>query len=177
MNEIIGYKAFKSDLTNKYGFKFEVGVEYKESKDLKFGINGGGFHFASCLADTFRYFNPKYNPVYCKIVGSGNFIKVSNYAYDSKDMYVSEKIKITKILTRDEILEYALTSDLDTLNKMLMLYSFNKEELELIKRYCLEQEKEYLKSIQILDMYQTGDIKTFKRERRYTDNYIIIGDK
>ena len=56
---MIGYKAFKKDLVNKYGRKFELNKEYSYDSKLVYGENGHGFHFAECLEDTLRFFNPQ----------------------------------------------------------------------------------------------------------------------
>ena len=37
---INGYKAFKSDMTNSYGAKFEEGKSYHIDGDICFGVKG-----------------------------------------------------------------------------------------------------------------------------------------
>ncbi len=54
---MIGYKCFNSDLTNRYGSKFEVGKTYHAKGDIKFGNNGNGFHMCKNMEDTLRYFD------------------------------------------------------------------------------------------------------------------------
>ena len=54
---VLGYKCFNEDLTNRYGFKFEVGNTYKVDGIIKFGIDGNGFHMCERLEDTLRYFD------------------------------------------------------------------------------------------------------------------------
>ena len=46
---IKGYKCFNKGLINRYGKKFEVGKIYHQDGDIKFGINGNGFHMCSNL--------------------------------------------------------------------------------------------------------------------------------
>ena len=43
--EIIGYKCFNKDLTNRYGRKMNVGEKYTANGAVNFGNVGHGFHF------------------------------------------------------------------------------------------------------------------------------------
>ena len=56
--EIKGYKAFNSNMTNRYGRPFDEGKSYTINTALrvKFGNDGTGFHFCERLEDTLRYF-------------------------------------------------------------------------------------------------------------------------
>jgi len=164
-NKVFGYKSLKANLTNKYGQAFEIGSVYKKETDLQFGINGHGFHFCAHLEDTFRYFNPVKDNVCCKVVGSGKVLKVSDYAYHSSDMYVSSEIQLIEILTREQIFEYALSCDMDSLERMLSLYCFQQGELVRLKAYLEEIDNARL--LQLVENHQTGDASTFKRERVY----------
>lgn len=103
MDSVIGFKAFKCDLKNKYGTQFKVGEVYSKNADtLKFGEKGHGYHMSAKLADTFRFFNPVLDNVYCEVVGFGKIVQEDDYLYDSAPMYVVEKI--IKILSREDIL-------------------------------------------------------------------------
>lgn len=168
MVEINVFKAFKEDLTNKYGQSFEVGVVYsKSNRVLKFGKNGSGYHVSVQLADTFRFFNPCRDNVYCEVVGFGNMVQQDNYLYRSDTMYVVEKMKIIKIMTREDIFRYVLHSSIDEFRRFLALYPFNKEELELLKLWVLEKNEEYKKLFYEASLYQTGDSSSFKRNPKY----------
>ena len=73
---IIGYKCFNKGLTNRYGYKFEVGKEYIRTGEIKFGNNGNGFHFCKNIEDTFRYFNAMEEEVeICLVIGHGTYEK------------------------------------------------------------------------------------------------------
>ena len=111
----------------------------------------------------------KPNNKYCQVTASGKILKTNYVYYDAKPMYVSESIIINKILTREDILEYTLNLNEIDLSRMLSLYCFQKEELELIKEYCnyLKYEKAY----HILEEYQTADTNTYKRNPKYLRKY------
>ena len=98
------FKAFKGNLENKYDEKFEMGVVYSNnSGNLKFGEFSGidnGYHVAINLVDTFRFFNPCFDNIYCEVLCFGETLRQENYLYQSDDMYVVEKFQITKILSR-----------------------------------------------------------------------------
>ena len=99
--EFKAFKAFKENLENKYGEKFEIGVVYsKNSDNLKFGEFVHGYHVATSLVDTFRFFNPCFDNIYCEVLCFGETLRQENYLYQSDDMYVVEKFQITKILSR-----------------------------------------------------------------------------
>lgn len=165
--EVIGYKAFKAGLTNKYGAKFDVGAVYfKDPTTLKFGEGGHGYHLSSKLADTFRFFDPTQDNVYCEVVGFGKVVQQNNYLYDAAPMYVAEKLKITQILTREDIFQYVCQADVDEFRRMLMLYPFTKEELQLLRKLIIDRGKEY-QQLFTEAKWQLGNIKTFKRSRKY----------
>lgn len=173
--EVIGYKAFKGGLTNKYGAKFEVGSVYeKDPNTLRFGEGGHGYHLASKLADTFRFFDPALDNVYCKVMGFGKIVQEDNYLYDAAPMYVVEKFKITKVLTREDIFQYVCQADVDEFRRFLMLFPFTKEELNLLRDLVVNKEKEYQLLLDATKCQQ-GDIKTFKRSRKYLRDLSIFG--
>ena len=89
--EVIGYKAFKSGLKNKYDVLFELGKVYSKNSDtLKFGEMGHGYHMTAKLADTFRFFNTMLDNVYCEVLEFGKVIQQDNHLYNCDSMYVVE---------------------------------------------------------------------------------------
>lgn len=166
--EIKAFKAFKSDLTNKYGQKFELAKKYMNpNQNLKFGSYGtkdNGFHMASSLPDTFRFFNPTLDNIYCEVEGSGKIITVDNYYYDSAPMYVAETMEIKKILTRDDIIEMAYNASTEELSRYIALFPFTQDELITLRKILLEKDKNLWNRAKRI---QTGDITTFKRNKKY----------
>lgn len=106
---ILGYKCFNKDLTNNYGFKFEVGKSYFVDGEIKAGINGNGFHMCKNIEDTFRYYGPMNLDIsVCEVVGSGKRVSFCDKYNGYYDMYSVGKIEILRQLNRNEIIEMAL---------------------------------------------------------------------
>ena len=125
---IIGYKAFNSDLTNRYGIKFEIGKIYLSSGAIRFGNNGNGFHLCKNIEDTFRLFNPEKMTI-CKVIGSGNFLENNRQEdeyYGFSEMYAVEKLEVLKKLTRLEIIQEGLK-----LNELRAHSNKNTSEIRL----------------------------------------------
>lgn len=133
---IKAFKAFTSPLTNKELYKFKLNYPYQlDGTKLAFGEYGYGFHMTSSLADTFRFFNPINNNDYCEVIGDGKIIQIDNFYFDSKPMYVAEKMIITKILTRQDILDYVYQADVDEFRRFLALFPFTKEEVQKLQAF------------------------------------------
>ena len=166
--EFKAFKAFKGNLENKYGEKFETGVVFsKNSDNLKFGEFGHGYHVAINLVDTFRFFNPCFDNTYCEVLCSGNVLLQKDYLYQSDDMYVVEKFQITKILSREDILSYVYQASPKDFESYLYLFPFTKDELVSLREWVLSLGGDYLRVFQVANAYQTGEISTFKRNRKY----------
>lgn len=165
---IYGYKAFKKGLINKYGVEFQLDTIYSKNKDLKFGEYGHGYHIASSLADTFRFFNPvNEDNVYCEVVAFGNIVYSNSESYnDANKMFVAENMIIKKILTREDIFSYLLKSDIDEFRRFLNLYPFTKEELNYLRNFVIDKNNDY-KTLLNNANNQNGDIINFKRNRKY----------
>lgn|SRR5574344_381158 len=104
---MIGYKLFNNDLTNQYGDQFIVGKQYEIEGEVSFGTTGNGFHFAENLEDTLRYGELDKLNVDC-IIGlieaSGEILTRDDEYYGYYDLHCAQKMKILKILSREEIM-------------------------------------------------------------------------
>lgn len=150
--EVMGYKAFNRDLTNRYGKKFEVGKIYVAPGIIKFGTDGNGFHLCKNIEDTFRYYDSK-NMTICKVVGSGQIEEGIDHYNGFYDMYVVEKLEILKELKRIEIIQEGLKLNEIRAERFVSLFNLTKEEIILFKEY-------FKKSINVLDAisyYQEED--------------------
>jgi len=109
---VFGFKCFDKGLVNSYGVKFEEGKIYETCGEIKFGLWGNGYHMCKNIEDTLRYFDGMNMDVdICSVLGMGN-IDIYNDDYNGYyDMYSVEKIKIIKLLTRDEIPYIATNPD------------------------------------------------------------------
>ena len=105
MNYTIGYKAYNKGLVNRYGQRHEMQKIYTHSGDLVWKTSG--FHFCENLEDTLRYYDAMNTPIdICQVVGFGEIREYYDSYYDY-EILVSDHLKILKVLTREEILEYA----------------------------------------------------------------------
>lgn len=158
---IKGYKIFignKNCFVNNFNQVFEVGKIYEvkgrlQPKDL-------GYHFALRLEDTLRYGNAKEEEVVLgEVTALGNVIEYEDEYYGYYDLYVTDKIKIDKILTRKEIINYALNLPDYRLIRLIATMKLNDEEVKLF----LNRENEVLKYI---DYYHYGNKDAFKIKNR-----------
>lgn len=157
------YKCFNSDLTNRYGTKFEVGKTYHANGAIKFGNNGNGFHMCQRLEDTLRYFDAMGNEVaICEVTGYGACDKGEDTIYDYYDMYAYENMTINKRLSREEIINYALQATGNRAQRFVTLYRLTPEEMILF-----EKKFEYDFSIGLaIDYYQRGIKDAYERKRK-----------
>ena len=104
--QVIGYKCFNEDLTNRYGINFEIGKIYSTKGEIKFGNVGNGFHFCKNIEDTFSYFDIfAQNVTVCIVREFGNIVEYEDEYNGYYNMYVSENIEILRELTREEIIQ------------------------------------------------------------------------
>ena len=159
---VIGYKAFNSDLTNRYGLKFKVGKIYFSTGAISFGNNGNGFHLCKNIEDTFRYFDAEKITI-CKVIGSGLFAKNNSQEddyYDFDDMYSVEKLIILKKLTRIEIIQEGLKLDEHRAKRFVFLFPLTEDEIILFK----EKFKDYPMVIDAIAYYQENDKTVYWRK-------------
>ena len=115
----------------------------------------GGFHLCTNLEDTFRYFDTFQNDVeVAEVIGYGNISRYDDEYNGFYDMYSVEFIKITKILTREDIIEYAKKLPEYRLQRFISLYKLNDEEIKLFKE-LFNNNTNILKTI----MYYQENIK------------------
>jgi hypothetical protein len=158
---IKGYKAINNDCSNRYGFKFEVGKTYFKDGEIKFGNNGNGFHLCLNIEDTLRYFD-FFNErcLICEVEGSGEVKEFEDTYNDYYDMYVVSNIKITKIMSRKDILDEVLKS----LNEIRICrfisgYKLTSNEIrKIIKKYYNNPT-----ILKYIDYYQLGYKDAFSK--------------
>ncbi len=90
---IEGYKVFNKGLVNNYGMSFEEKHEYKvdkEKQEIKYGLDGYGFHFVKRLEDGLRYFDSFNEDVdIARVVALGKVKEFSDDYYGYYDLYRS----------------------------------------------------------------------------------------
>lgn len=158
---VFGYKCFNKDLTNRYGFKFEVGKTYSVVGEIKFGVNGNGFHMCKNIEDTFRYYDAMKGEVsVCEVIGLGKMVSLYDEYNGYYDMYSVEKIEIIRLLSREEIIEMALNFGEERVNRFIQLYRLTSSEIILFK----EKFEKYSMVINYIAYYQEGDKDVFRRK-------------
>lgn len=161
---VFGYKSFNEDLTNRYGFKFEIGNSYKVDGIIKFGINGNGFHMCERLEDTLRYFDAMNLEVsVCEVVGNGEIVSFYDEYNGYDDMYAVEEISIIRKIDRDEIISMMLNVNEVRVLRFLQLYKLSNDELGLFQ----DRFKNNVMILDIIDYYQYGikDVYTRKYKK------------
>lgn len=155
---MIGYKAFDYDLVNRYGTKFELNVEYSLSGELKFGNDGNGFHFCTNLEDTLRYVDGS-NAIIVMVEALGNLKKYDDEYNGYYDMFVTDKIKLVKILTKNEIFSY--TCNLPNYRLIRMIRDYRQfTELELL--YLENKYQNNFDVMRAIRYYQRNDLDAYK---------------
>lgn len=158
---VFGYKCFNKDLTNRYGFKFEVGKTYSVVGEIKFGVNGNGFHMCKNIEDTFRYYDAMESEVsVCEVIGLGKFVSLCDEYNGYYDMYSVKMIKIVRLLSREEIIKMILGFSEERVIRFIQLYGLTSSEIILFK----EKFKKYRRVMDYIAYYQEGDKDVFKRK-------------
>lgn len=158
--EIIGYKCFNKDMTNNYGVKFEVGKTYTVNEPIIFGLKGNGFHIAEKLEDTLRYFNADKEEIsICLVKGKDKIVESSDEYYGYYNLYAVQTLEIIKKLSREEIINIALSLHEIRLIRFISTFKLTKEEIELFK----EIYKNNINIISYIEYYQENKLDAFTK--------------
>ena len=133
--EIMGYKAFNKNRTNRYGKSFEEGKSYHIEGPISFGDKGHGFHMCVHLSDVFRYFDPNDIDV-ALVIGSGEYASGEDETWSEPyyEMYSVSDIKIVKFLSREEIIDIMSHSSSSDIVKFFATFKPTEEEaLQILK--------------------------------------------
>lgn len=161
--KIYGYKAFNSDLSNRYGVPFEVGKLYTKEGEIKFGNTGNGFHICTKLEDALRYFDfMNDQPVLCRVEGSGQLVNYDDDYYGYFDMYVVSELKIISVMSKKEIIEEILKEqNIDRIYRFISGYKLTYNDLKLFS----DRWPNDLKLRQYINYYQLNDKEAFNKTR------------
>lgn len=158
--KVKGYKAFNEDMTNRYGMFFEEGVLYIASPPIKIKFEGNGYHFAKRLEDTLRYVDGMDAEIkIAEVTAGGKIIEFEDDIYGYYELYVAEKIRVDKILTREEIIEEMLEKNPVFVERFIQGFKLSVEECDLFR-------KQFSSSIGVLNSiayYQEGDKDVYNR--------------
>lgn len=110
------YKAFNPDMTCR-GFQYEIGKTYEIKEEPI--MCARGFHACLNLETVFRYYSPYKKPILCEVEVLGDV--VHGRFFDDK--VVTNKIKIVRELTEDEVTKYALEQFKLKLESLPLVYA------------------------------------------------------
>lgn len=110
------YKAFNPDMTCR-GFQYEIGKTYEIQGEPI--MCARGFHACLNLETVFRYYSPYKKPILCEVEVLGDVIHGRFF----DDKVVTNKIKIVRELTEDEVTKYALDQFKLKLESLPLVYA------------------------------------------------------
>ncbi len=164
MNEekiIKGYKVFNKNLVNRYNFKFQVDKTYEILGKLKYGNNG--FHFVKNLEDGLRYFDAFNNDIDIAYVESqGEVVEYVDDYYGYYNLYVTSKLKILKLLKREEIINIMLNTDVYRIIRFIQGFKLKKPEIDLILNYF-----PYDLVLTNIEYFQFNDKEAFVKRKEF----------
>ena len=153
---MLGYKAFDENLINRYGKEFELEKEYTIDGEIKFGSNG--FHFCTYLEYTLRYVDGS-NAVITIVESLGDLQKYDDEYNGYYDMFVTNKIKIIKVLTKEDILKYMFKLPEFRIIRLISLYfQFSEDDLQMLEMLYLNNDN-VMKAIRY---YQRNELDAYK---------------
>lgn len=138
-DEVIAFKAFFKGLKNNLdGIDYQIGKEYKTTNDLQYMKRG--FHMCEKPEDCFRFLRPVETEVELALVkGYGKMygFDAGYRAYDDTIgyIYITEKMEILKVFTREEIINMAVDMPPIRLDVFLYLYPITEEEANYLKKH------------------------------------------
>lgn len=158
---IVGYKILDKNMENRYGQKMEVGHTYTARGEIKFGVNGNGYHYCTNLAEIFRYgYCKNENFIAVKVNGIGKTIFLEDDYYGYNSLCVSSIITIDKILQRKEIIQKIIMMDSFSVEKFLKTFFLKEDEILLFK----EKFKTNFSILNLISYYQENDKDVYIRQ-------------
>ena len=155
-----GYKAFNKGLVNRYGMDFLEGKVYEKEGELKFGNDGNGFHFCERLEDTLRYFPGMEEEIdIAKVTALGDLEEYEDDYYGYYDMYCTNKLRIDKILTREEIIEMFLNTYSERAIRFVKGFKLTPEEIEMFKTKFAKD----MNVLKAISYYQEGNMDAYTK--------------
>ena len=160
----VGYKCFNKGLVNRYGILFEVGKTYHADGEILFGNDGNGFHVCKNLEDTLRYFDAMNGEVDIALVRCyGKYAQYEDEYNGYYDMYAFEYMTILKVLSHDEIIEYALRLTDNEVKRFISGYRLTPQEIAIFK----DKFSKYQQVLNTISYYQEGDIEAFNKHQNF----------
>lgn len=156
-----GYKSFRNidgSLVTQADTKMDIGVTYEEKGPIKW--NHKGFHFCTNIEDTFRYMNQYTDKiVIAEVEGTGDILIHDDDYNGNYDMRVSSKIRVLRVLSREEVLKKVLQAGEIAICKMIQSSRLTQDEINMFSNRSIHIDK-------MLRYYQMGDTEAFQRKYR-----------
>lgn len=137
---IKGYKAFNLDRTNRYGMLFNECETYKANNEIKYGVNGNGFHICANLCDVFRYFSSEEGIAVAEVIGNDVLAEYNEPYHGYYDMYSVSELTVVKFIEREEIIKRILEDNVINIKKFISTFTLTEEEKILFIRRFREKE-------------------------------------
>lgn len=164
---VYGYKCFNGDMSNRYGKKFIVGKRYKVDGNIKFGVNGNGFHMCKNIVDVFRYYDTGNDDfMLCEVIGSGKIVSYDDEYNGYYDMYCVEIIDIIRIIDRLEIINMVLEMNENSVIRFIQLFKLSDDEIKLFR----DKFEDNIYIMLALDYYQYGKLDVY--DKYYKNGYV-----
>ena len=168
---VYGVDQNKKCVYNQYGTPYELNREYELSGELKYSKNG--FHFSIYPEETLR-FRDRSNGLLIddftivEIEATGEIEcgddYLENEKFDTIGVYASSRIKILRILTREEVFNIILNSKNPfRVRKYIMFVKLTEEEINLVKEYY----NDYC-TLGYIGYYHYNDEKAFEKSYKKT---------
>ncbi len=161
----MAYKVFDKGLVNRYGVKFKEHSTYildTSERGLKFGNNGYGFHYVERLEDGLRYFDGLNNEIDIALVYPlGDTVEGYDEFYEYFNMFVTDKLYIDHVLSREEILDYTLHISELSAARLIKGYRLTKDEQDIIKEHF---HNDYINKT--IDYYQNNNIHAYDKVKK-----------
>ena len=152
-NVIYGYKCFKKGLVSSYNNLFIEGKIYHVNNPL---YGKRGYHMCLRLEDTLRYFDSFTEDIeIAHVKGFGDVSESFDDYNEYYNLYAVENLEIIHILSREEIINYALLLlDLRVI-RFLQLFKLNSEELSVFE----DKYRDNVYVMSVINYYQKAKIK------------------
>ena len=176
---MIGYKAFNSDGTNRYGKEFKVGRKYHIDGEIvaRFGSEGNGYYYCTHIADVFRFF-PYDEDVKVGVINASGIIDHVYDDYNDYEIYACSDMRLVNYLTRNEVLQLIILDGSYSISKAIKTYKLTDEEKDIVLNnvrgdfslieevlwYCFDKKDIY--SLEREDLYKTINEEYSKLDER-----------
>ena len=159
-----GYKVLDKGLINQYGFKYELNKVYELHGELDYKDNG--FCFCEYPETTLIFAGDKNNFDLTEVEALGRIVSgddnFENEWYSITGLYATDKMKIKRLVPREELVSMVISSNNFKRMKFLNMYlKFTQKEIETI----LEQYGDVIKPY--IEFYQYGNQEAFSRKRTH----------